>query len=108
PSVYALNYAIKLPPILMDGAGAALTYGIIRRYASHASALLGAAFIAFNPAIIYDSAYWGQNDVIPTVLALFAISQLLFGNTIAAWVSITVALLFKPPVLVLVPLMLLH
>jgi dolichyl-phosphate-mannose-protein mannosyltransferase len=83
-------------------------YSIVRRFAAHGPALLGAAVIALNPAIIYDSAYWGQNDAIPTVLALFAISQLLFGNTIVAWLSISAALFFKPPVLVLVPLMLLH
>jgi dolichyl-phosphate-mannose-protein mannosyltransferase len=108
PSNYVFNIAIKLPPILVDGLGAALVYRIARRYASHGWALLGAAFIALNPAIIYDSAHWGQNDSIPTVLALFAIGQLLFGNTIVAWLSITAAIFFKPPVLVLVPLMLAH
>jgi dolichyl-phosphate-mannose-protein mannosyltransferase len=108
PSNYVFNVAIKLPPILVDGLGAALVYRIARRYASHAWALLGAAFIALNPAIIYDSAHWGQNDSIPTVLALFAIGQLLFGNTVVAWLSITAAIFFKPPVLVLVPLMLAH
>jgi Gpi18-like mannosyltransferase len=108
PSNYVTNIAIKLPPIVVDGFGAALVYRIVRRYASHGWALLGAAFVALNPAIIYDSAHWGQNDSIPTVLALFAISQLLFGNTIVAWLSITAAVFFKPPVLVLVPLMLAH
>jgi Gpi18-like mannosyltransferase len=108
PSNYVMNIAIKLPPILVDGLGAVLVYRIVRRYASHGWALLGAAFIALNPAIVYDSAHWGQNDSIPTVLALFAVSQLLFGDTIVAWLSITAAIFFKPPVLVLVPLMLAH
>jgi Gpi18-like mannosyltransferase len=108
PSNYVFNIAIKLPPILVDALGAALVYRIARRFADHRWALLGAAFIALNPAIIYDSAHWGQNDSIPTVLALSAIGQLLFGNTVVAWLCITAAIFFKPPVLVLVPLMLAH
>jgi Gpi18-like mannosyltransferase len=108
PSNALFNIAIKLPPILIDGLGAVLVYRIARRFADHGWALLGAAFIALNPAIIYDSAHWGQNDSIPTVLALFAVAQLLFGNTVVAWLSITAAIFFKPPVLVLVPLMLAH
>jgi dolichyl-phosphate-mannose-protein mannosyltransferase len=108
PNEYVLNITIKLPPILLDCVGAALVYRVVRHYAAHRFALLGAAFIALNPAIIYDSAFWGQNDVIPTLLALFAISELLVGNAIVAWLSIAAAVLFKPPVLVLVPLMLLH
>jgi Gpi18-like mannosyltransferase len=108
PTNDVFNIAIKLPPILVDGLGTLLVYRIARRYASHGWALLSAAFIALNPAIIYDSAHWGQNDSIPTVLALFAIAQLLFGNTIVGWLSISAAIFFKPPVLVLVPLMLAH
>ncbi len=103
-----MNVVVKLPPILFDCAGAVLVYCIVRRTAAHSVALLAAAFIAFNPAIIYDSAFWGQNDCIPTLLALFALSQLLSRRTIVGWIAITVAVLFKPPVLVLVPLMLLH
>jgi len=108
PSEYALNVALKLPPILFDIGGAVLAYCIVRRYANHALGLAAAAFISFNPAFIYDSAYWGQNDSVPTVLALLAIFALSSRYTIVAWLAITLASLVKPPVLVLVPLMLLH
>jgi Gpi18-like mannosyltransferase len=108
PSPAALTIAVKLPPILADAAGTVLVYAIVRRFAGHPWALLAAAFIAFNPAIIYDSAFWGQNDAIPTVLALFALYALLSGNTVVAWLSMAAALFFKPPVLVLVPLLLAH
>jgi hypothetical protein len=42
------------------------------------------------------------------VLALFAVWLLLGGRTVCAWLSITAALFFKPPVLVLVPLLLIY
>jgi dolichyl-phosphate-mannose-protein mannosyltransferase len=108
PSEYALNVALKLPAILFDIAGAALTYFIVRRQATNALGLVAAAFIALNPAIIYDSAYWGQDDSIPTVIAIYAISALSLGNPVAAWLALTFAVLFKPPVLVLFPLLLLY
>jgi Gpi18-like mannosyltransferase len=103
---HALNYAVKLPAIVADCAGAALIYRLIRREAAHAAALAGAALIALNPAIIYDSAFWGQNDAIPTVLAVVALYELRYGSAVAAWLVMTAALFFKSPVLVLVPLML--
>lgn len=105
PSDAVLNVVFKLPPILFDLGGAALVYWIVRRGAGHSFALWSAAFMAFNPAIIYDSAYWGQNDSIPAVLALLAIAALMSGNMVAAWLSIACAVLFKPPVFVLVPLL---
>jgi Gpi18-like mannosyltransferase len=108
PSEYALNVALKLPAILFDIAGAALAYVIVRRNATAGLGLAAAAFIALNPSIIYDSAYWGQDDSIPTVIAIFGIYALSSGNPIAAWVALTCAVLFKPPVLVLFPLLLLY
>ncbi len=103
-----LIVAVKLPAILMDAVGALLLYRIIRRHASHALALFGAAFFALNPAPIYDSAFWGQNDAIPTVLALLALAELAAGRNVIAWIALTTAIFIKPPVLVLVPLLLLH
>ncbi len=108
PGEAALNVALKLPAILFDIAGAALAFAIVRREAGYAFALAAAAFIALNPALIYDSAYWGQDDSIPAVLALFAIAALRSDRPVAAWVTLTFAVLVKPPVLVLVPLLLLY
>lgn len=108
PSDAVLNVVFKLPPIVFDLAGGALAYWIVRRRAGHTFALFSAAFMAFNPALIYDSAYWGQNDSIPAVLALLAIAALASGNIVAAWLSIACAVLVKPPVFVLVPLLVVY
>lgn len=97
PSDAVMNWVIKLPPIVADALGAGLVYRIVRRYSSYGYALLAAAFIALNPAMIYDSGFWGQNDSIPTLLALFAVAQLLFGNRIVAWVSVTAASFLNRP-----------
>jgi len=108
PSDATVDLALKVPPILFDMIGAVLAYAIVRRCANHAFALGAAAFMAFNPALIYDSAFWGQNDSIPAVLALLAIAALSRGKLIGAWLSIACAVLVKPPVFVLVPLLLVY
>jgi dolichyl-phosphate-mannose-protein mannosyltransferase len=105
---YTMNIALKLPAILFDIAGAALAYVIVRGKTTAGFGLVAAAFIALNPAIIYDSAYWGQDDSIPTVIAVFAMYALGRGNPIVAWPALAFAVFFKPPVLVLVPLLLLY
>jgi dolichyl-phosphate-mannose-protein mannosyltransferase len=107
-SEYVLNVIVKLPAILADIAGSLLVYRIVRRNASHAIAILGCAAVALNPTLIYVSAYWGQNDSIPAFLGLFAIAELIYGNAVIAWVALAAGILFKPPVLVLAPLMCLY
>ncbi len=108
PSEHVLNIALKLPPILFDLAGAAVAFAIVRRRASHWLALVAAMAIAFNPAVIYDSAYWGQNDSIPTVIALLAMFALSTGALAGAWILLTIAVLVKPPVAILLPLLALY
>jgi dolichyl-phosphate-mannose-protein mannosyltransferase len=108
PSQHVLNIVLKLPAIAFDIVGAGLAYAIVRRHAGHLAALGAAAYIAFNPAVIYDSAYWGQNDSIPTVVALFALFALSRDKIIIAWVALAIAVLIKPPVLVLLPLLVLY
>jgi len=108
PTVLQMRIAVKLPSIIMDLGGAALAYGLARRYGSHVSGLAAAAFLSFNPAIIYDSAYWGQLDSVPSALALFAVWLLVTGRATFGWVALAFAGLIKPPVFVLIPLFLLY
>ena len=98
----------KLPAILFDCIGAVIAYLMARRFAPHRSALIGAAFIALNPALIYDSAYWGQNDSIAAVSALATLYCVQRQWRIAAWIVLAFAVLNKPPVIVLAPLFVLE
>ena len=53
---------LKLPPILADVGTAAALAAIASRMLGPAAAVPAAALFAFNPAVIFDSAVYGQND----------------------------------------------
>ena len=57
---------VKLIPNIFDLATATLIYFFVRKQASFKSALLATALYAFNPAVIYNTAVWGQFDAIYT------------------------------------------
>lgn len=104
----SLRIALKVPNVIFDCIGTAVVFGIAARFVDRRRALLAAALYAFNPAIVYDSSLWGQNDSITSVSALAAIWCVLGGRRTAAWVLLAFAVLNKPPVLVLAPLLLLE
>jgi dolichyl-phosphate-mannose--protein O-mannosyl transferase len=100
-----LRDVVKLPAIVMDLVDAGLVYAIARRYAAPGIALFAAALLAFNPAAIYVSAYWGQVDSISWGLVLLALWLVLRagdepGKTIPrltwAWLAFAFSLLIKP------------
>jgi Gpi18-like mannosyltransferase len=104
----SLRIALKLPNVLFDGLGGGVLFAIAARFAPPRQALLAAALYEFNPAVVYDSSLWGQNDSITTVTALAAVWCALTGRRVGAWIVLAVAVLNKPPVLVLAPLFVLH
>ncbi|MBV8373480.1 MAG: phospholipid carrier-dependent glycosyltransferase, partial [Candidatus Eremiobacteraeota bacterium] len=111
-----LKALVKLPAILADLGVGVLVYATVRRFASAGIALGAAALYLFNPAVIYNSAAWGQVDSIAAGLALLAIYCLVRSDDdsghglnwwiVAAWLSIAYSLLIKPQAAVVVPLML--
>ena len=116
PNYDILKYFVKLPAVLADLADAALIFAIVRRFANERWALLAAAFVVFNPAIIFISASWGQVDSISSGLALLAAFLLMRSddyddrratyNVTGAWLAIAYSLLIKPQAAVLVPIFL--
>lgn len=102
-----LRYLVKLPACAFDIVNAALIYWIVRRFASEAWANGAAAIYVFNPATIYISAYWGQVDAVPAAFLLAAVGLVLHAPlagagrarayTILAWLSVSYAILIKPP-----------
>jgi Gpi18-like mannosyltransferase/predicted membrane-bound dolichyl-phosphate-mannose-protein mannosyltransferase len=114
PSYSALKFIVKLPGILFDIVDTALIYAIVRRYASTAWSFAAAALFAFNPAIVYISAYWGQVDSVPGAFTLGSLYLLLGADrlagrnrdlsVVAAWLLLACSVLMKPPAIVLAPL----
>lgn len=107
-----LRVLVKLPAILADLGVGALLYAIVRRYARPALALGAAALYILNPAVIFNSALWGQVDSISAGFALLAVYLLLRGDddrgpgwwTVGAWLAFGYSLLIKPQAAVLLPL----
>ena len=110
-----LHLLVKLPGIVFDLINAVLAYTLVRRFMNDGRALFAAGFVAFNPAFIFISAYWGQVDSVAAtfvLLALLAIDSglrktwppLLVGTV--AWTALAVSVLIKPAALLLAPLLL--
>jgi dolichyl-phosphate-mannose-protein mannosyltransferase len=100
----SLRIALKLPNVAFDAIGGGILFAIAARFVDARKALLAAAVYDLNPAIIYDSSLWGQNDSITTVTTLAAMWYILARRRVAAWIILAFAVLNKPPVIVLAPL----
>lgn len=95
---------LKIPAILADIATALLIFLIVRKYGSFRLAFIAMISYAFNPAIIYDSAIWGQVDSVFTLFFMLALMLFVSGKQMLSGVSMALAILTKPQSFVLVPL----
>jgi Gpi18-like mannosyltransferase len=108
-SLFASNlflYIMKLPPNLFDLATAAVIFVFVGKRASFKMALLAMALYAFNPAVIFNAAVWGQFDAIYTfllVLSLYLISE---SKPKLAMVAFMLGVLTKPQSIAIAPLVL--
>ena len=94
---------IKLPANIADIFTAILIFKILRKYVDFKTAYFGMLIYVFNPAIIYNSAIWGQVDSINTFLMLTAIMLLISDRLELAGISLAIAILTKPQSLVVLP-----
>jgi dolichyl-phosphate-mannose-protein mannosyltransferase len=94
---------IKAPANIMDIVTSFLIFSIVKKYSSFRIAYLSMIFYAFNPAIIYDSAVWGQVDSVNTLFILLALMLIVSDKLELAGVSMAVAILTKPLSLVVLP-----
>ncbi len=70
-------------------------------------ALGAAAVIAFQPAVIYDSAVWAQSDAAISAAMLGALLLVARGRVGAGWFAWTLGFLLKPQPVVVLPVLLL-
>ncbi|MBI3970222.1 MAG: hypothetical protein HY332_02935, partial [Chloroflexi bacterium] len=71
-----LRYCVKLAPIAGHAALVLALFGIVAAAAGFWRGWLAATFYAWNPAALFDAAYWGQTDsliALGLVLALAAL-----------------------------------
>jgi Gpi18-like mannosyltransferase len=96
---------VKLPPNLFDMATAFLIFAFVRKRLTFRMAFLAASFYAFNPAVIFNAAVWGQFDAVYTfflILSLFLISS---SKPKLATVAFMLGVLTKPQSIALAPLL---
>ena len=97
---------IKLPAIIADGIMAYLVWSMVRELGGgRRAALIGAAFVLFNPVTWFDSAAWGQVDSVGTVVLLFAVRAIWRGRSIQASVLAVLAAIVKPQFGILLPIL---
>ena len=108
--IHALTFMtlVKLPAILSDIGIAYLTYLIARRTWSSGQAFLSVVVVAFNPAIWFVSAIWGQADSVAAVFLVWALYMALTERFEFSWALLALAVLIKPQPLVVFPLLLFY
>lgn len=94
---------IKAPANIADIATSFLIFLIVKKYSGFNAAYLSMIFYAFNPAIIYNSAIWGQVDSVNTLFILLALTLIVSNKPELAGASMAVAILSKPLSLVILP-----
>jgi dolichyl-phosphate-mannose-protein mannosyltransferase len=100
-------YIVKLPSNVIDLGTAFLIFAFIRKYVNFKQALVVTALYAFNPAVVFNAAVWGQFDAIYTfflVLSLLLVLQPRRRWTVLAVVAFMLGVLTKPQSVALAPL----
>lgn len=100
----SMTYIIKLLPNLFDIATAFLIFVFVRKRLDFKTALLATALYAFNPAVVFNSAVWGQFDAIYTFLLVLSLMLALASKPELSAVTFTLGILTKPQGIALLPL----
>ena len=99
-----IAYIIKLVPVIFDAAMGFLIFVFVRSRLNFKMAAIAVALYVFNPAIIYNSAVWGQFDAIYTFFLVLALMLALADKPEVSAVTYAVAVLTKPQAIALLPL----
>ena len=104
---FTLNVLLKLPPILGDCLVGLLIYIGVRQLAGEKYAIGAMLAYMFNPAIIYNSAYWGMfGDSIYTLCVLLSLVAICSNKPSLAWIAIVAGVSIKPQAIAFVPIVL--
>jgi hypothetical protein len=108
----SLHVLVKTPSIIFDVALIVTVYIATaalarqqRRFRGERLALVAAAVIAFQPAVVYDSAIWAQTDAAVTVAMLLSLVLVANGAPAMGWGVWTLGFLVKPHPIIVVPIL---
>jgi Gpi18-like mannosyltransferase len=97
-------YPIKLVPNIFDIATALLIFAFTRKRFKFKTALLATALYTFNPAVIFNTAVWGQYDAIYTFFLVLSVMLALASKPEFSAIAFTFGILTKPQGIALAPL----
>ena len=100
----SIFHFIKLLPNLFDTATALLIFVFVRKRLDFKAAMLATALYAFNPAVVFNAAVWGQFDAIYTFLLVLSLMLALSSKPELSAVAFTLGILTKPQSIALLPL----
>lgn len=98
---------IKLPAILADIVTALLLFFLLASAVSRRAGFIGAGVYALHPAVIYDSAVWGQVDSIFTLFIVASLLALTRQRWLLTGALAALAVLFKLQAIIVTPVLLL-
>lgn len=98
------NAFAKLPATACDIVLFFYIFVALKKIYSERDALIGSTVFFLHPATWYNSAFWGQTDVISTMFIFGAFLQIMNGKRIFASALFTMALVSKPTALLFLPL----
>ena len=101
-----MSYLIKLLPSLFDIITTVVIFIYFRKRLNFGTSLLFASFYAFNPAIIINSAIWGQLDAIYTFFIILSLILVLDSKPKLAIILLVLGILTKPQSIAIAPLIL--
>jgi Gpi18-like mannosyltransferase len=98
------TYVMKLPANLFDMATAFLIFAFVRKRLTAKLAFVATALYAFNPAVIFNAAVWGQFDAIYTFFLVLSIFLVFESKPKWAVVAFMLGILTKPQSIAIAPL----
>lgn len=103
---HAAMLLFKLPAILADLAAAYFMVRTAKKKAGYSVSLALALLYLFNPAVIVDSAAWGQVDSIFALMLILSIHGIAQNKIERASVWFAIAALIKPQAFIFMPVLL--
>ncbi|MGH7799254.1 MAG: hypothetical protein ACREOW_01320 [Thermodesulfobacteriota bacterium] len=91
-----LDFFLKLPAILSNIVISLLIFTTLNKKTGFKTALLAMSAYALNPAIIFDTSYWGQKDALNSLFVLLSVILLSNKRPEWSWVAITLGVFTKP------------
>jgi len=98
------TYVMKLPANLFDMGTSVLIFILVRNRLSFKTSLVATGLYAFNPAVIYDAAVWGQFDAIYAFFLVLSLFFVFRSKPKLAVVAFMLGILTKPQSVALAPL----